>query len=513
MAEEPEEVEGPESEPVPNLTPAQVSAENLVAKGVLDYQPDFSVPPNPAAPAGTVPTPVQAGVEQSAITDHLLNVIATVRDSLVVQKHLTSVLATLQADLQTVSAVANPDVLSPADYAYLTAIGKTTITFSDLQTALTSPSAPGSTAIVTSWLNYNWGINGRIDAFVYPALVQYQPYISNVVDLSQRVAALQSYNLGNTSGDVLSNVTNITAAVTYNASYVNAEQVDGYVKAQDALSGSTSEAAYSIQNIVNAVNVNQTIPTDGFNLAVGLQPVFFGGGPTGGGIGEVISILQTLETVFQVFAASSWLSVAGIEAQLLALGDEILMLFEGQAMAAFAHIQSELLSPILGLVRYGSGLGGGIGGAAVNGMFAAVTGLLDGVVGKFNKYALDFFRMAQQQTQATNTQTGSADVNNRLRNLIKVLNELISVLQKAESIASGNWLGIAASLQGNLQGQIVSSLLPSVPSLAISRPPINSDILTVVSGPVSGQSWGNVATGGNPAAAASSLLNDVTGLV
>ena len=542
------------TEPLPiNLQPSDIAAETAEAISILDYQPEISPTPKlgTSTPPPTTPGTITTTSDGKQVPPHpaatqIVNITATYLDAIALQNYIQDLLVALETRLANNTVPTSGDGINSTATVLLEAgLNSKEIGFSDLQNALEHPEDPNSAAILYAWQYGNWGLNGDVAAQIYPDIWRFNQYMPVLTSMASTLISLVAFTLmGTASDDPHVNLSSVISTLDANSYDIDPDALHGYMVVQDTISSISSNFTYTINGMVSTINSNTQVPAAAVQLISDLGQGF--ASQPNNTLSSIISILQTIELLYTVFSASSWLSISAIEATLTSIAIDLAFSLLGEAMGVYSHIQAQLLTPIVNMVRGLDSIFGYNKTASINSMCNSIVTLLGGVMGKFNQYALDFYRWAQLQNSNTANRSGQISNNNSLRNMVKVINELISVLQLIQALESGqltignivgtaigdasqvisqegidsqtNWGNIASQVGNNLATQYgVNPNLQLPPTLTIPRPSPGAGILEIVSGPEglaaarTGQStrWSNVPITGTLSGTASSLLDEI----
>jgi hypothetical protein len=485
---------------------ADIDALTTEAKDVLDYRPNLSIQ-RPRAIPGT--DDVQQTIQQAPnhiVQDYILELLATQNDLLSLQSWMNEVLPLYGRSLVNIQIPIAGDTLgSDVQQAVRSILNRDYINFADALDSYEHPENPASSAIKKLWSRSQYGIDGSIAGSLYFNLWRINKYYLPAIQNNLTgLMALSAYGILNSED---ASPGTLVAGASQENYDIPLEQIVGYMKVGSTLSSQVSDLFSVTNNIQSAVNSQALAAPMAGELISQLSGVVATapGSSNKVDLAEIITVLRTLKTLFIVQNDITYISLAGIEQRLDQLIENLLLEVLGEAANIYAHLESMLMAPIVGLIRKLDQAFGGAGAKVMDDFADKLTILLNGVVGKFESHMLDMYRHTALHNNLTNVSIDKNAQNNNLRNLVKTVDLLIEALE----LLNGNqinWESIAVGIADQVVSRSLLQILPKLPSQAKSSAPPGTNLSTLTT-----NTWGLNLTG-TPGQVASSLATNILAL-
>jgi hypothetical protein len=300
----------------------------------------------------------------------------------------------------------------------------------------------------------------------------------------------------------------IAASAGLTDTTISTEQLAAYQKLQDTLAAMNSSVAYVSSEIKAAIDQNIPIAQEAQELVL-LLSTGIDTHQTGIGLnlGEVISVLQGLRLIFELLNDQSWLNISGLLTRLDQIVETLILDVIMEAAGMLGHLQSMIVAPIVSLLgkidNFYSLMGKRQNAASLDKFGNTLATLCETVVEKFEGRLLEGYRHTQLHNSLVSSKVQQTATNDRYKNLIKTLDLMIGFLQGAQGVAL-EWASIANNVGLALNSSAGKyATLPSLPALAVQKPPISSSLEEIVQ---TRNVWGVVSTG-TPSETARHLLN------
>lgn len=514
------------------LDPQELAALAAQAKEVLAYAPDLQLDHKPvtevAAPPSTtttIPVPVVAAQE------HAVALLATYHDVHATSAWIAQTLQSFEQALQGVAIPTNSPALTGVQQLLVeTALSGQTITFGDVQAALAHPEDPASTAILTAWRRYQWGYDGRLDAFFYTDIWRYAKKIHPIlVQATDNLIVLSNYAiLGQTTSAPLPTHLDLLTTAAESTASPDPNVLISYQKTQDTLAAMNSEITYTISGIKGVLDAELPAANDVRDLVLSLsQAIDTHHSGIGVDLQEAIQVLSSLRTVFEIIADAKWLDLSALESRLDGFVESLILQVVSEAVGMLGHVQAMLISPLINVIfRIDSVYNSVYNTAArinpkaqpgkniartatsIDKFGNSIATAAETIVERFESRLLEMYRHSSLHNSLVSSKTSKATDNVQFKNIVKMLDQVISYLQIAEQ-AQVEWMGIANSV-GQFFTQSVHghAVVAAVPSLVVAKPAPDASLTSVVT---SGVTWG-VVTKGKPILTARHLRELITGL-
>ena len=212
-----------------------------------------------------------------------------------------------------------------------------------------------------------------------------------------------------------------------------------------------------------------------------------------------------IKVLYEVWQDSSFLSLDTLNSMLDRLAEQLLMWVLGEVTAIGAHIEAQLMVPVVHMTRKIDRLFGGQAPKAIDTFADNLVVLLDGVLGKFEHHLLEMYRHSKLHNSLVAKKTTKHAQNNTLRNLVKTIDLIIQALEVLDGEVA--WGPIIDNITQGFKSAAESLIqLPPAPASQLNRPSPDAGMSELVAG---ASSWRQVGPDSTPDTAASRLLEQI----